>query len=476
MLKIAVSDYYPAGPTLYVIPGAWCDTPGAIADGSSNGLRPKSSRRLRELFAAAVGAATGKKPAGPPSVSVNSGATCGLTGEEPVYYKVGDARPKVAERADSGAFKIALPNNLPDGETCVEVFATYDTARVQTSPDYQQWYQPLGEQTAFSRKVCLYKLTKQADATLTFDMCTSNKFTLNVSDITPLPVNVSVFDQPTDANLFRPLIKLWGGKVSELDGTPSTNAYDEATSRSEANYLTKFIPVPASYAGEALSFPLSDKLQEGYYTVSAVVSVVTEHPALTNLTGLNKITQSDKSGTAPKVTGLYEAASRMVHNATRVGVQKASTPTTLSAISSTSHGKGERVEPGDKIVLTWRFRGVGAATCTHDGAAVSNAPNGKCVSPLTVVAKDFGKDDTRHAVRVTFADVCGRVREADFEYTQAGVRTLSATEVVQPDGTVRVVGAGHSIYGSGAAAAARASGLAALASGALAALLLALAL
>lgn len=61
---------------------------------------------------------TGKKPsavrAGPPAVSVNHAATCGLTGEEPVYYKVGDNRPLIAERVNGGAFKIALPNNLPD--------------------------------------------------------------------------------------------------------------------------------------------------------------------------------------------------------------------------------------------------------------------------------------------------------------------------------------------------------------------------
>jgi hypothetical protein len=30
---------------------------------------------------------------------------------------------------------------------------------------------------------------------------------------------------------------MWGYKVSELDGTPSGNHYDELNSRSEANYL-----------------------------------------------------------------------------------------------------------------------------------------------------------------------------------------------------------------------------------------------
>lgn len=39
------------------------------------------------------------------------------------------------------------------GDTCVEISATYDTSRVVTSPDYTQHYQALGETTVFSRKV-----------------------------------------------------------------------------------------------------------------------------------------------------------------------------------------------------------------------------------------------------------------------------------------------------------------------------------
>jgi hypothetical protein len=176
--------------------------------------------------------------------------------------------------------------------------------------------------------------------------------------------------------------------------------------------------------------------------VSAVISVITAFPALTNLTGLNQITQDDESGTSSKVTGLYEAASRLIHNNTLVGVQKSSTLTTLSAISSSSHAAGRPVEAGDKIVLNWRFRGIGSATCTHDGVSVANAPGGKCVSPLSITAKDFGSEDTRHSVVVTFTDVCGRVRKADFEYTQQGVKTLSPAEVLNDDGSIKIVGGG----------------------------------
>jgi hypothetical protein len=231
--------------------------------------------------------------------------------------------------------------------------------------------------------------------------------------------------------------------VSELDGSPSGSGYDVDQARNEANYLAKYIPVSATYRqGELLSLPLSDKLQEGFYAVSAVISVVTAFPALTNLTGLNQITQSDESGTSSRVNGMWEAASRMIHNATLVGVQRKSTPTTLSAISSSSHKPGQPVQPGDKIVLNWKFRGVGSATCTHDGMAVANAPSGRCSSPLTITAKDFGADETRHAVQVTFADVCGRVRKAEFQYTQQGVKTLTATEILNRDGTIRIVGGG----------------------------------
>jgi len=264
--------------------------------------------------------------------------------------------------------------------------------------------------------------------------------TLNISNISPLPVNISYFDEPLPQNLFRPLIKLWGNKVTELDGTASGHGYDE--NHNEANYMAKYFPINSSYSGQELSFPLSDKLQEGYYEVSAVISIVTGFPALTNLTGLNQITQNDESGTSSSVTGLSEAASRMIHNNTIVGVQKSSTPTTLSAISSSSHAAGRPVEAGDKIVLNWRFRGVGSATCMHDGLTIANAPNGKCVSPLTITAKDFGEDTTNHEVVVTFTDVCGRSRKAEFEYTQQGVKTMSAAEILTADGSIRLVGGG----------------------------------
>lgn len=84
---------------------------------------------------------------------------------------------------------------------------------------------------------------------------------------------------------------------------------------------------------------------------------------------------------------------------------------------------------------------------------VSNAADGKCVSPLTIEAKDVSAVDTQHFVNVTFSDVCGRSRTADFLYTQSGVRPLTAAEVLKPDGTIQklVDGGGSSKGGSGVA-------------------------
>lgn len=67
---------------------------------------------------------------------------------------------------------------------------------------------------------------------------------------------------------------------------------------------------------------------------------------------------------------MYEAATFLLFANTSVGVQKASTPTTLSALAVTSHAPFQAVKAGDALTLTWQFNGVGSATCAHDAAAV----------------------------------------------------------------------------------------------------------
>jgi hypothetical protein len=101
VLKIAISDYFPKQPTLYFTPGAWCDMNGAIVGPDANGLKLRGARRRLSQ-------------AGPPELFVSGGDTCYMTGEDAVTYKVGNGPILPAERANGGAFKIMLPNNLPN--------------------------------------------------------------------------------------------------------------------------------------------------------------------------------------------------------------------------------------------------------------------------------------------------------------------------------------------------------------------------
>ena len=180
-----------------------------------------------------------------PLFSVLEDGTCALSADSPVTYRVGRGAPvQVAERVEvdgQPVFKVVLPSDLPDGQHCVEVTAAYDAARVRTSPPYAELgFEELGATMPVSRTVCVFKLTKQAEASLDFDMCTNNEMTLNVADVRPLPVNVSLDAEPTGKTLLRPLVKVWGGKVAELDGTPVPNRnYDEVASRTEFNWVAR---------------------------------------------------------------------------------------------------------------------------------------------------------------------------------------------------------------------------------------------
>lgn len=272
---------------------------------------------------------------------------------------------------------------------------------------------------------------------------TTRTVTVNVSSFTPLPVNVTLNGAPIGdgAPLVRPLVKVFGARIAALDGTPADTAYDAAAQSGEG-WVSKFVALPASYDGGAVSVPLSAALAEGYYNLTAVASVVTAFPRLVDAAGLNRIEQSDATGAEAGVSGLYEAATAVLFEGKVVGLQRASTPTTLSAISCTSHAPKQAVAAGDAVTLAWQFNGAGNATCTHDGAPVSNAPNGACASPLTVTALPFGAGAAAsHAVVVAFTDVCGRRRTAEFSYAAAGVTAVTPPEVLNDDGTVTVAGA-----------------------------------
>lgn len=67
----------------------------------------------------------------------------------------GDRGPPAARIGSAGQPRNKThPLPAPQGESCVEVAAVYDTSKVATSPRYDQWYEPLGEEThTFSKKV-----------------------------------------------------------------------------------------------------------------------------------------------------------------------------------------------------------------------------------------------------------------------------------------------------------------------------------
>ena len=90
---------------------------------------------------------------------------------------------------------------------------------------------------------------------------------VNISEVSPLPVNLTLNGAPVTGNLplLRPLVKVFGSKIAELDGTPSSSAYDVNAAQDEATWISKYLVLPASYAGEPLSLEVSDQLQEGYY-------------------------------------------------------------------------------------------------------------------------------------------------------------------------------------------------------------------
>ena len=67
---------------------------------------------------------------------------------------------------------------------------------------------------------------------------------------------------------------------------------------------------------------------------------------------------------------------------------------------------------------------------------MSNADGDLCTSPLVITAKDVSLASTVHNVAVTFTDVCGRSRTAEFNYTQTGVVAVTPTELLAADGTI----------------------------------------
>ena len=155
---------------------------------------------------------------------------------------------------------------------------------------------------------------------------------LNMSNITPLARNLTLNGEPVPGKyLFRPLMKIWGGKVRNLDGTEAPQEYDQ--DQQKLNYISKHYLLPLNTtANSELTYGVDEDLDEGYYKVNVVMSVMTDYPKLVSLNGLTAINQSDASG--ENVQGKYEALAFQVTNGSEVGVQYS--PTRLSEIKGSS--------------------------------------------------------------------------------------------------------------------------------------------
>lgn len=78
------------------------------------------------------------------------------------------------------------------------------------------------------------------------------------------------------------------------------------------------------------------------------------------------------------------------------------------------------LQSGEPITFYWRFAGIGEERCFHDNVQIPD-----CKSGVVVQAKDMSHDAKEHTFRVEFTDVCGNTKDAEYSYTQEGVRTVS---------------------------------------------------
>ena len=158
---------------------------------------------------------------------------------------------------------------------------------------------------------------------------------VNVSNITPLAQNLTLNGQVVPGKyLLQPLLKIWGGKVRNLDGTEAPQEFDK--SNQKLNYITKYFLIPGNFTPDSLvTYELPEDLDEGYYQINAVVSVVTDYPKLVALNGVTQIDQADLGDA--NIKGKSEALSFQVTNSSIIGIQNSLT--TLSEISGSSSDK-----------------------------------------------------------------------------------------------------------------------------------------
>jgi hypothetical protein len=108
---------------------------------------------------------------------------------------------------------------------------------------------------------------------------------LNLTKIAPLAVPLTKNGAAVPGKwLMQPLLKVYGKKVKELDGSESNQEFDE--NAQNQNFIAKYFLIPTNTtSGDVLTFTIPEALEEGYYKLSADISAYTEFPTLVALSG-----------------------------------------------------------------------------------------------------------------------------------------------------------------------------------------------
>eukprot|EP00878_Enallax_costatus_P028568 GHUV01030865.1.p1 GENE.GHUV01030865.1~~GHUV01030865.1.p1 ORF type:complete len:509 (+),score=149.61 GHUV01030865.1:466-1992(+) len=398
LLKVAFKQYGGEKPRLYFAPVTQFLEAGSDVTECAKSLlpEPSSTRKLQQAYIVT----------NPGKWSYN------------IAYDGGSPISGIKIAGKSGQLDPAKLN--VDGDHCANVTVTVQGMEVAPA------VAGFPSKFSSSQKVCWYRISTQAKAKFDFDMCTSKYFTVNVSNIFPLVQNLTQNGESVKVDgkqqlLFRPVIHLFGRKNRTLAGEVIKDIeYDSMNN--PINFINKYLVLPTNLTStDTLSIQLDeDQLDEGYYKLSAKVALVSQFPSLIDLEGENPIVQTDSYG--EDVRGFTEALGVTVVNETSmVGVQKSKT--TISQITSDKINRS--IKSGEPITFFWRFAGIGEERCFHDNTEIPN-----CKSGLVVQARDVSHDDKEHKFRVEFTDVCGNTKDAEYTYTQEGVKAASKVDYI----------------------------------------------
>jgi hypothetical protein len=154
----------------------------------------------------------------------------------------------------------------------------------------------------------------------------------NLTNTYPLANNLSLDGVDVDGQyLFQPLLKVFGYKTRNLDGSEAVQEYDENNQR--INYVAAYYLLPLNMTSDSVvRLFVANELAEGYYYINTVISVASDYKTLIALNGKTALNQSDHTGA--QVNGKTEAIAKQIGNDTELGVQYS--PTRLSQIKAKS--------------------------------------------------------------------------------------------------------------------------------------------